>query len=104
MKTLALTLAALLAGSLAGIAHATAPVKEVRQQIVSYADLNLASATDAEVLLRRIKSAARLVCGLRNAGPMPIDFRSRQTDCAANAVARAVADVDSSSIIVAARD
>ena len=104
MKTLALVFATLSIGALAGTAHATAPVTDVRQQVVSYADLNLENTADAEILLGRIKSAARLVCGLRSSGPMPIDFRYRLDNCAKDAVARAVADVDARSIVVAARD
>lgn len=102
MKTLTLALATMITGCLAGTAHATAPVTDVRQQVVNYADLNLENPADAETLLRRIKSAARVVCGLRASGPMPIDFRYLQETCAADAIARAVADVDARSIVVAA--
>lgn len=102
MKTLALVMATLITGTLAGTANATTPVTEVRQKVVSYADLNLENSADAAILLSRIKSAARLVCGLRNSGPMPINFRSRLQNCANDAVARAVADVDARSIVVAA--
>jgi UrcA family protein len=105
MKTLALVMATLITGSVAGTANATAPVTpDVRQQVVSFADLNLENSADAEILLGRIKSAARLVCGLRNSGPLPIDFRSRQQNCAKDAAARAIADVDARTIVVAARD
>src|SRR5215208_1625267 len=109
MKTLALILAALTTGVLAGTAHATtatSAVREVRQHVVSYADLNLENEADVTTLLRRIKSAARLVCGLRNAGPMPIDYRFGGQSCADNAIARAVADVNvnaRSIVVVAAR-
>ena len=103
MKALTLVLATLVTGSIAGTANATASVSNVRQQVVSFADLNLENSADAEILLGRIKSAARLVCGLRNAGPTPIDFRSRQMNCANEAVARAVADVDARTVVVAAR-
>lgn len=103
MKALALVLATLVTGSVAGTANATASAADVRQQVVSYTDLNLENPADAEILLGRIKSAARLVCGLRNAGPMPIDFRSRQLNCANEAVARAIADVDARTVVVAAR-
>ena len=103
MKT-ALVLATLITGLLAGTANATAPVAGVRQQVVSFSDLNLENSADAEILLGRIKSAARMVCGLRNSGPMPIDFRSRLQNCANDAVSRAVADVDARTIIVASRD
>jgi hypothetical protein len=52
MKALALVFATLVTGSIAGTAN-------------------------AEILLGRIKSAARLVCGLRNAGPTPIVVAAR---------------------------
>lgn len=103
MKTLALVFATLLTGCLAGTVNATTTVqKDVRQKVVHYADLNLENTADAEILFGRIKSAARQVCGLRDAGPMPIDFRSRHEHCAAKAIARAVADVNARSIVVAA--
>ena len=102
MKTLALVFATLVTGCLAGTANATAPVSDLRQQVVSYADLNLESKADATTLLSRITSAARSVCGVRNAGPMPIEFRVRLERCADQAIARAVADIDARSIVVAA--
>lgn len=89
MKTFVLALATALT---AVTAHATAPVQNVREQVVSYADLDLQNASDAETLLRRIKSAARNVCGLRDRGPVPLDILNRQ-QCARSATARAVADV-----------
>ena len=103
MKT-ALVMATLITGMLVGTANATTSATDVRQQVVSYTDLNLENSADAEILLGRIKSAARLVCGLRNSGPMPIDFRSRLQNCANEAVARAVADVDAHTVVVAARN
>src|SRR4030095_3278225 len=91
-KTFAIAVAALLAGSLAGMAQATA-VRDVRQQVVSYADLNLDSETDAATLLSRIESAARKVCGV-NLTPVPIELQYHLRMCAEDATARAVADVN----------
>jgi UrcA family protein len=90
-KTLAIAVAALLAGSLSGMAHATV-VRDVRQQVVSYADLNLESEADAAILLSRIESAARQVCGVGR-GLIPIELKFHLQACANEAIARAVADV-----------
>jgi UrcA family protein len=91
-KTFAFAFAALLAGSLSGMAHATA-ARDVRQQVVSYADLNLESEGDAAILFSRIQSAARKVCGLGR-GVMPIELQFHLQTCADDATARAVADVN----------
>ena len=96
MKTFVVAFAALLTGSLAATAQATVPVKGVQQQVVHYGDLNLASPADAAVLRGRIKSAARLVCGLHQGMPMPLEIQSRLEACADDATARAIAEVDAS--------
>lgn len=102
MKTTALV-TTLLIGCLAATAQATTTVTDenVRQVVVSYADLDLESTSGAETLLRRIKSAARRVCSLNDAAVIPIEFRAQQYRCAEQATARAVADVDARSIVVA---
>jgi UrcA family protein len=92
-KTFAFAAAALLAGSLAGMAQATTPVRNVHQQVVSYADLNLESEADAAILLSRIESAARKVCGYY-LSPVPIELQSNLRTCAKEATARAVVDVN----------
>ena len=92
-KTLVIATAALLAGSLAGMAHATTAVRGVQQQVVSYADLNLENEADAALLLSRIESAARKVCGLR-LSPVPLELQYHLRACAEDATARAVADVN----------
>lgn len=92
-KTFAIAIAAILAGSLAGMAQATAVRRDLQQQVVKFNDLNLEREADAAVLLGRIESAARQVCGL-HAGPMPIEIKARLQLCANEATARAVADVD----------
>ena len=96
MKMFAIAFATLLTGCLAVTAQATVPVKGVQQQVVRYGDLNLASQADASILLGRIKSAARSVCGLHQGMPMPIEIQSRLQACASDATARALADVDAS--------
>lgn len=94
MKTFAIAAAALLAGSLAGMAHATTTTaKNVQRQVVSYADLNLENAADAAILHKRILSAARRVCGVYTS-PIPLDLASPLRACAADATARALAEVN----------
>jgi|SRR5687768_5287886 UrcA family protein len=102
MKTTALV-ATLLIGCLAATAQATTPAttETVRQQVVSFADLNLETEAGANTLLRRIKFAARRVCGVNDIGVIAIEFRARLHRCAEQATARAVADVDARTIIVA---
>jgi UrcA family protein len=93
MKTFAIVAATLITGCLAATAQATA-LRNVQHQVVSYADLNLENATDAAILLARIKTAAREVCGVRRATLIPIELRVRFDNCAEDATARAIADVN----------
>ena len=93
MKTFAIASAALLAGCLAGTAQATA-VRNLPHQVVSYADLDLDKPADAAILLVRIESAARNVCGLRRARLIPLAITQRLEVCVEQATARAIADVD----------
>ena len=92
MKTFVIAVATLMTG-LVGTAQATA-VRNVRHQVVSYADLNLENAADAAILMARIQTAAREVCGVRRAMLIPIDLRLRIDACAKDATARAIADVN----------
>ena len=88
MKTTALV-TTLLIGCLAATAQATTPAttENVRQQVVSFADLNLETEAGAKTLLRRIKFAARRVCGVNDAGlmrdrvPCPAAPLRRAGDC-----------------------
>jgi len=102
MKTTALV-TTLLIGCLAATAQATttATTETVRQTLVSYADLNLETEAGANTLLRRIKFAARRVCGVNDAGLMAMEFRAQLHRCAEQATARAVADVDARTVVVA---
>lgn len=103
MKTLALV-TTLLIGSLAASANATtttASTENVRRAVVSFADLDLETQAGATTLLRRITFAARRVCGVYDGGLMAIEFRAQLHRCAEQATARAVADVDARTIVVA---
>lgn len=104
MKTLALV-TSLLIGSLAATANATTttagPNAIVRQAVVSFADLDLETQAGAKTLLNRIKSAARRVCGVYDGGHIAMEFRAQLHRCADQATARAVADVDARTIVVA---
>ena len=102
MKTTAFV-TTLLIGCLAATAQATTTTltTETRQAVVSYADLTLESEAGAQTLLRRIKFAARRVCGVNDIGVLAIEFRAQLHRCAEQATARAVADVDARTIVVA---
>ena len=102
MKTTALV-TTLLIGCLAATAQASTPAatENVRQAVVSYSDLNLETEAGANTLLRRIKFAARRVCGVNDAGLMAMEFRAQLHRCAEQATARAVADVDARTVVVA---
>ena len=101
MKTLALVFSTLLFGSLAATADATTTVaKGVPYEVVSYADLNLAHEADAVILLQRVTAAAHRVCG-REVDLLPLDFQNPVQRCAKAATARAMADVNARSTIVA---
>jgi UrcA family protein len=94
-KTFVLATTALLAFSLAGMAHATTTVRRnMQQQVVSYGDLNLESDTGAATLLSRIESAARKVCGLDRISVLPLALQYELQVCANEATARAVNDVN----------
>jgi UrcA family protein len=94
MKTFAIAVALMTTTGLIGTAQATV-TRDVRHQVVSYADLNLQNSADAAILLGRIQTAAREVCGVRRAPLMPMELRVRFDACAADATARAIADVNS---------
>jgi|SRR4051812_39327920 UrcA family protein len=101
MKTLTLGLTTVLFGCLAATAQATTAVgKNVPYEVVSYADLNLANATDAEILLQRVKAAAHRVCS-RDAQLLPMDFHNPVQHCASAATTRAMADVNGRTAVVA---
>lgn len=93
MKTVTFLCAALLVSS---IAAATTPNKVVldasRQRVVSYADLDLNKASDAEKLYRRIKTAARDVCWMP--GLSAVVSASHQRECIIDTTQRAVAEVN----------
>jgi UrcA family protein len=94
-KTFVLAATALLAVSLAGMAHATTAVRRnMVQQVVSYGDLNLENEADAATLLSRIESAARKVCGLNRVTVLPLAMQYELQVCANEATARAVNDVN----------
>jgi len=100
-KTFVLAATALLAVSLAGMAHATTTVRRnVQQQVVSYGDLNLENEVDAATLLSRIESAARKVCGLDRVSFLPFALQYELQVCANEATARAVNDVNARRQIV----
>jgi UrcA family protein len=87
----AATLAAIACTLTGCIGHAE-PRAEYRTVRVSYADLDLAKPAGAEALYRRIKAAARKVCG-------PPETREaiahqRWRDCYDHAISQAVLDIN----------
>ena len=105
MKTLALVFTPLLFCGLAATTDATTTTatttaKDVPSEVVSYADLNLENEADAAILLQRVKAAANRVCSV-DVELLPLDFGHGVRRCATDATARAMADVDARSTIVA---
>ena len=101
MKTQALVFTALLIGCLAGTAQATSTVaKGVPQEVVSYADLNIENQADAEILLHRVKGAARRVC-IRSGALVWLDSHNPLVQCTVAATARAMRDVNSRGVTAA---
>jgi UrcA family protein len=101
MKIRVLMITALLVGCLAGTAQATTTAaKTVPSEVVSYADLNIANHADAEILLQRVKAAARRVC-TRSGVLVWLDSHNPLQQCAKAATARAMADVNSRSMTAA---
>jgi len=94
MKTIALALATMMIGGAAVTAHATAAVRVMVQEPVSYHDLNLETELGAEALLIRIQSAARKVCIQANPDLMRPDIRDQRQSCTEAATARAVASIN----------
>jgi UrcA family protein len=67
---------------------------------VSYADLNITKAADAEILRDRVKAAAFRVCR-RGGVQVWLDLHNPLQQCAKAATARAMADVNSHSMTAA---
>jgi UrcA family protein len=72
---------------------AAAPDDRVRQEIVRFGDLDLTRPADAQELYRRIRHAARTVCEPIGQGGSPLALSDRS--CVVQAIARAVAEVNS---------
>jgi UrcA family protein len=94
MKTLALTVAAMVIGSAAMTAHAAAPVRIMVQEPVSYHDLNLETELGADTLFTRIQSTARKVCIQANPDLMRPTIRAERQSCTDAATARAVVSIN----------
>jgi UrcA family protein len=76
------------------VATHAAEAGDIRQTIVSYADLNLRTTDGAEHLYRRIHSAAEAVC--RDLESKNLSGRQMWKDCVGEAISNAVVDVDAS--------
>ncbi|HEY6640807.1 UrcA family protein [Povalibacter sp.] len=91
MKSLFPVLAALLATAAMTSAHAN-DSRAVEQREVRYDDLDLMQPGDVARLYGRIDQAAQAVCW--TSGVLEVTARPRMKRCTAQALARAVADVD----------
>ena len=69
---------------------AAAPSKDVRKEVVRFADLDLTRPAGAQELYRRIERAARDVCELRGADYYGLNA---DTTCRKSAIARAIEHV-----------
>ncbi len=90
-RSLLIALAA--AAALAFAAPASA--HETRSTTVSYADLNLASATDAATMLTRIRASASQVCNFSDMGLGAFDRMVMERDCRRETVAHTIAQLNS---------
>jgi UrcA family protein len=77
---------------IAGAAQAGEPADAPPHKVVSFRDLNLNTTEGAEVLYKRIKSAAKEVCGVSYSFDLARMYVPQT--CISEAVARAVAQVD----------
>lgn len=77
--------------TLAGAAHADAIESQIRERVVSYADLNLNQETDAQKLYKRIRTAARDVCSA--SGVLTLTAFESRKHCIEEATSRAIASV-----------
>jgi UrcA family protein len=92
-KVIPCAMAVLLVNSLGGVAAAAERTDNVPTRMVQYADLDLTQDQDVAKLYSRIKHAAAQVCE-----PMTIralDLVSHSRRCTQQAIARAIADVNS---------
>jgi UrcA family protein len=87
-----LALAAAVALCGAGAA-ANTPVERAPANLISYADLDLSNAYDADLLLNRLQGAARHVCGL-DLAPRPLAERLAAEQCVNERVGSMVARID----------
>ncbi len=91
---IALALAAALCG--AGAA-ANTPVPRAPANLISYEDLDLTSAYDADILLNRLQGAARHVCGL-DLAPRPLEERLAAEACVNESVGSMVARINAPAV------
>lgn len=92
MKTLPIVLVTVMTSALSPSGNASSS-EETRKQEVHYADLDITREPGAERLYKRIRTAAREICG--TPGIEQIINASRVRRCAEEATARAIAEVNS---------
>jgi UrcA family protein len=91
MKTVITLYALFLAISTSVFGAPTLADQPLPQRIVSYSDHSLNHASGVKTLYRRIRAAARAVCGPTTATPLAQNAAARK--CSKNAIAQAVRDV-----------
>jgi UrcA family protein len=74
-------------------ALANTPAERAPANLISYADLNLSSPYDADLLINRLQGAARHVCGL-DLAPHPLAERQAAEQCVTEHVGSMVARID----------
>jgi UrcA family protein len=97
MKTLFLACTSMLALT-AGVANATSSSAETREQVVSYADLDLEDGAGAAALMQRIRAAARVVCRTPGVEWTTLDAFLRAQRCRELAIEQAVERVGATSL------
>ena len=90
MSTITALSAAMAVGFAACGQSASAQDTETPSAKVYYADLNLSTEAGAQVMLRRIRSAAEKVCGIQNDDPL--DRFYEWAPCVKSTTKRAVAE------------
>ena len=79
----------------AGVAFANTSEDRIESVTVSYAELDLSKPAGAEVLYERLQQAAAKVCGFyRSPNLVPVPNKMDKQACYADALSRAVAQID----------
>lgn len=103
MSMLARSLVAMLVAAPMVAGQGQAREREAHSRTISYADLDLSQPGDAHRMLRRLRNAARDLCGERG-GIIPLWERRDLRACEAEALAGAVAGLDAPTVTALYRE